>query len=337
MKIEALAFGPGITKSESGPRGGRALSRLRLAARPPALSGTGLRLRLPVGARTGSRGGAGIAANNLWAFDHICLYNLDAAGGAARPAVVRETGMSRSSIVDRECHPSRKPAKTAAGKPPGSGSRTRSHPKRPHTLDYVERILDRFSGNPWRPPLRRRSRDRLRSAWAGIDGQPVMLIGEQKGRDTKAESCTGISACRNPKAIAKLCGRCNWRPSSAGRSLLLLDTPGAYPGIDAEERGQAEAIARNLREMARLPVPVISVCIGEGGSGGAFALGVANHVFMLENAFYSVISPESCAAIICRDSAQSRAGRRRAEDDRARSGEARPDRWHDPRTGGRRA
>jgi acetyl-CoA carboxylase carboxyl transferase subunit alpha len=83
--------------------------------------------------------------------------------------------------------------------------------------------------------------------------------------------------------------------------VTLLDTPGAYPGIDAEERGQAEAIARNLREMARLPVPVICVCIGEGGSGGALALGVGNRVFMLENAVYSVISPESCAAIIYRD------------------------------------
>jgi acetyl-CoA carboxylase carboxyl transferase subunit alpha len=84
--------------------------------------------------------------------------------------------------------------------------------------------------------------------------------------------------------------------------VTLLDTPGAYPGIDAEERGQAEAIARNLREMARLAVPVITICIGEGGSGGALALGVGNQVMMLENAIYSVISPESCAAIIWRDS-----------------------------------
>src|SRR5207245_426652 len=90
-----------------------------------------------------------------------------------------------------------------------------------------------------------------------------------------------------------------------GRPIVtLLDTPGAYPGIDAEERGQAEAIARNLREMSRLAVPVVVVCIGEGGSGGALALGVGNHVMMLENAVYSVISPESCAAIIYRDSAK---------------------------------
>jgi len=90
-----------------------------------------------------------------------------------------------------------------------------------------------------------------------------------------------------------------------GRPVItFLDTPGAYPGIDAEERGQAEAIARNLREMARLGVPVISICIGEGGSGGALALGVGNQVFMMENSVYSVISPESCAAIIWRDSAK---------------------------------
>src|SRR5207248_6869375 len=88
-----------------------------------------------------------------------------------------------------------------------------------------------------------------------------------------------------------------------GRPIVtLLDTPGAYPGVDSEERGQAEAIARNLREMARLPVPVVVVCIGEGGSGGALALGVGNTVLMMENAVYSVISPESCAAIIYRDS-----------------------------------
>ncbi len=90
-----------------------------------------------------------------------------------------------------------------------------------------------------------------------------------------------------------------------GRPIVtLMDTPGAYPGIDAEERGQAEAIARNLREMSRLTVPVVAFCIGEGGSGGALALGVGNHVFMLENAVYSVISPESCAAIIYRDSSK---------------------------------
>ena len=122
-----------------------------------------------------------------------------------------------------------------------------------------------------------------------------------------------------------------------GRPVItFLDTPGAYPGIDAEERGQAEAIARNLREMARLAVPVLVVCIGEGGSGGALALGVGNVVLMLENAVYSVISPESCAAIIYRDSGQGRTGRRRLAAHRARSAGARPDRRYRSRAARRR-
>jgi acetyl-CoA carboxylase carboxyl transferase subunit alpha len=104
--------------------------------------------------------------------------------------------------------------------------------------------------------------------------------------------------------------------------VTFLDTPGAYPGIDAEERGQAEAIARNLREMSRLTSPVICVCIGEGGSGGALALGVGNRVYLLENAVYSVISPESCAAIIYRERRTGRGRRRRFEAYRARLAEA---------------
>ena len=172
------------------------------------------------------------------------------------------------------------------------------HPKRPHTLDYVQRLLTDFQ------EIRG---DRVFGDDAAIvcgpgklDGIPVMLIGEQKGRDTKQKLLRNFGmpkpegyrkALRAMQMAAKFC-----RPIIA-----FLDTPGAYPGIDAEERGQAEAIARNLREMARLTVPVISVCIGEGGSGGALALGVGNHVLMLENAVYSVISPESCAAIVWLD------------------------------------
>jgi len=138
---------------------------------------------------------------------------------------------------------------------------------------------------------------------AKLDGHPVMFVGEQKGRDTKQKLLRNFGmpkpeGYRKALRVMQMAGR-------FGRPIIaFLDTPGAYPGIDAEERGQAEAIARNLREMARLPVPVVSVCIGEGGSGGALALGVANHVLMLENAVYSVISPESCAAIIYRDAAK---------------------------------
>jgi acetyl-CoA carboxylase carboxyl transferase subunit alpha len=173
------------------------------------------------------------------------------------------------------------------------------HPKRPHSLDYIQRILtdfqeihgDRAFGDD----------PAIVTGMARFDGRPVMVVAEQKGRDTKQRFYRNFGMPK-PEGYRKAL-RAMQMAAKFGRPILtLLDTPGAYPGIDAEERGQAEAIARNLREMARLPVPVIVVCIGEGGSGGALALGVGNTVLMLENAVYSVISPESCAAIIYRDS-----------------------------------
>jgi acetyl-CoA carboxylase carboxyl transferase subunit alpha len=173
------------------------------------------------------------------------------------------------------------------------------HPKRPHTLDYVQRILtdfqeihgDRLFGDD----------PAMVCGMARLDGRPVLLIGEQKGRDTKQKLYRNFGMPK-PEGYRKSL-RAMQIAAKFGRPIItFLDTPGAYPGIDAEERGQAEAIARNLREMSRLPVPVIAVCIGEGGSGGALALGVANQVFMLENSVYSVITPESCASIIYRDS-----------------------------------
>jgi len=173
------------------------------------------------------------------------------------------------------------------------------HPKRPHTLDYVQRILtdfqeihgDRLFGDD----------PAMVCGMARLDGQPILLIGEQKGRDTKQKLYRNFGMPK-PEGYRKAL-RAMQLAAKFGRPIVtFLDTPGAYPGIDAEERGQAEAIARNLREMARLPVPVVAICIGEGGSGGALALGVANQVFMLENAVYSVITPESCASIIYRDS-----------------------------------
>ena len=173
------------------------------------------------------------------------------------------------------------------------------HAKRPHSLDYIERLFtdfqeihgDRNFGDD----------AAIVAGLAQFDGRPVMVVAEQKGRDTKQKLYRNFGmpkpeGYRKALRIMQLAGK-------FGRPIVtFLDTPGAYPGIDAEERGQAEAIARNLREMARLPVPVLVVCIGEGGSGGALALGVGNIVLMLENAVYSVISPESCAAIIYRDS-----------------------------------
>jgi acetyl-CoA carboxylase carboxyl transferase subunit alpha len=173
------------------------------------------------------------------------------------------------------------------------------HPKRPHSLDYIERIFTDF---------REIHGDRLFGDDPAIvcgsgflNGRPVMVVAEQKGRDTKQKLYRNFGMPK-PEGYRKAL-RVMQMASKFGRPIVtLLDTPGAYPGIDAEERGQAEAIARNLREMARLKVPVIVVVIGEGGSGGALALGVGNRVLMLENAIYSVISPESCAAIIWRDS-----------------------------------
>jgi acetyl-CoA carboxylase carboxyl transferase subunit alpha len=173
------------------------------------------------------------------------------------------------------------------------------HPKRPHSLDYIERLFtdfheihgDRgFGDDP-----------AIVTGFGEFETRPVMVIGEQKGRDTKQKLYRNFGMPK-PEGYRKAL-RAMQMAAKFGRPIItMLDTPGAYPGIDAEERGQAEAIARNLREMARLPVPVIVVCIGEGGSGGALALGVGNIVLMLENSVYSVISPESCAAIIYRDS-----------------------------------
>jgi acetyl-CoA carboxylase carboxyl transferase subunit alpha len=173
------------------------------------------------------------------------------------------------------------------------------HPKRPHSLDYIERLLtdfqeihgDRSYGDD----------AAIVSGMGRFEGRPVMIVAEQKGRDTKQKLFRNFGMPK-PEGYRKAL-RAMQIAAKFGRPIVtFLDTPGAYPGIDAEERGQAEAIARNLREMARLAVPVIVVCIGEGGSGGALALGVGNTVLMLENAVYSVISPESCAAIIYRDS-----------------------------------
>jgi acetyl-CoA carboxylase carboxyl transferase subunit alpha len=173
------------------------------------------------------------------------------------------------------------------------------HPKRPHSLDYIERLIvdfeeihgDRLFGD-----------DAAIVAGMGwFEGRSIMVVAEQKGRDTKQKVFRNFGMPK-PEGYRKALRIMQLAAKFAIPVVTFLDTPGAYPGIDAEERGQAEAIARNLREMARLPIPVIAVCIGEGGSGGALALGVGNTVLMLENAVYSVISPESCAAIIYRDS-----------------------------------
>src|SRR5579864_6129941 len=173
------------------------------------------------------------------------------------------------------------------------------HPKRPHTLDYINRIFtgfselygDRFFADD----------PAVVGGMASFEGRPVMAIGQQKGRDTKQKLHRNFGMPK-PEGYRKAMRLMRIADKFRRPIVTFLDTPGAYPCIDAEEHGQAEAIAVNLREMSRLGVPVITIVIGEGGSGGALGLGIANRVYMLENAYYSVISPESCAAIIYRDS-----------------------------------
>ena len=175
------------------------------------------------------------------------------------------------------------------------------HPKRPYTLDYLERICERFDelhGD------RRFGDDAAIVAGMGwIEGNPVMIIGQQKGRDTKQKILRNFGMPK-PEGYRKALRLMKTAEKFQRPILCLIDTPGAYPGVDAEERGQAEAIARNLLEMAKLEVPVVAVVIGEGGSGGALALGVADRVLMMENAIYSVISPEGCASILWKDASQ---------------------------------
>jgi len=172
------------------------------------------------------------------------------------------------------------------------------HPRRPYTLDYVEMIFAdwvELHGD-------RQFKDdaSIVCGWARLNGESVMVIGHQKGRDMK-ENLRRNFGMPHPEGYRKAL-RFMQLAEKFGRPVItLIDTPGAYPGIGAEERGQAEAIARNLREMAALKVPTVAVVIGEGGSGGALAVGVADRVLMLENSVYSVISPEGCAAILWKD------------------------------------
>src|SRR5512143_3603720 len=171
------------------------------------------------------------------------------------------------------------------------------HPDRPYTLDYIAMMTTDFielHGD-------RQFRDdkAIVGGFAMLGDVPVMLIGQQKGRDTKSNLYRNFGM-PNPEGYRKAL-RLMKLAAKFGRPVItLLDTPGAYPGLEAEERGQAEAIARNLFEMSRLRVPVIVVIIGEGASGGALGIGVGDRILMLENAWYSVISPESCSSILWR-------------------------------------
>ena len=175
------------------------------------------------------------------------------------------------------------------------------HPRRPYTLDYLSSIFTDFielHGD-------RLFRDdpAIVGGWARLAGQSVMVIGHQKGRDTK-ENLKRNFGMPHPEGYRKALRLMHLAARFEAPIVTLIDTPVAYPGLGAEERGQSEALARNILEMSVLPTPIISVVIGEGGSGGALALGVSDRILMFENSVYSVISPEGCAAILWKDATQ---------------------------------
>ena len=175
------------------------------------------------------------------------------------------------------------------------------HPRRPYTLDYLSTIFTDFvelHGD-------RLFRDdpAIVGGWARLAGTSVMVIGHQKGRDAK-ENLKRNFAMAHPEGYRKALRLMKLAAKFGAPVITLIDTMGAYPGLGAEERGQSEALARNILEMAALPTPIVAVVIGEGGSGGALALGTADRVLMFENSVYSVITPEGCAAILWKDAGQ---------------------------------
>ena len=175
------------------------------------------------------------------------------------------------------------------------------HPKRPYTLDYIHRLMEEFvelHGD------RLFADDKaLVAGLAKFEGKPVVVVGHQKGRDTK-ENLRRNFGMAHPEGYRKALRLFRLAAKFHRPVIVFIDTPGAYPGIGAEERGQAEAIATNLKIMSHLPIPIIIAIIGEGASGGALGIGIGDRILMLENAWYSVISPEGCAAILWRDRAK---------------------------------
>jgi acetyl-CoA carboxylase carboxyl transferase subunit alpha len=175
------------------------------------------------------------------------------------------------------------------------------HPQRPYTLDFVRLLCTEFQ--ELHGDRRHADDPAIVAGTALYQDEPVVVIGHQKGRNAKDRVHRNFGMPR-PEGYRKALRVMELAAKFDRPILCFIDTPGAYPGIDAEERGQAEAIARNILEMSRLPVPVVATVTGEGGSGGALAIGVADRVLMLEHAVYSVISPEGCAAILWRDAAR---------------------------------
>ncbi len=171
------------------------------------------------------------------------------------------------------------------------------HPDRPYTLDYIERMCDQFIELHGDRTVR--DDPAMVGGFAEIEGQTVMIIGQQKGRNTKQRQQRNFGM-PNPEGYRKALRLMKLAEKFNRPIVTLIDTPGAFPGLEAEERGQGEAIARNLKEMFMLKVPVICIVIGEGASGGALGIAIGDRVLMLENTWYSVISPENCSTILWR-------------------------------------
>jgi len=186
---------------------------------------------------------------------------------------------------------------------PWQVSQLSRHPQRPYTLDYVKVICDEFQELAGDRAFA--DDNAIVGGLARIDGRPVMVIGHEKGRDTKSKLKRNFGMPK-PEGYRKALRLMKLAERFGLPIFTFIDTMGAWPGIDAEERGQSEAIARNLLEMAELTVPIICTVIGEGGSGGALAIGVGDRTIMLEYSTYSVISPEGCASILWRDSAKAK-------------------------------
>ena len=220
------------------------------------------------------------------------IRDLEAASAGSKPsAVLVKTRRALVSTIDS----------VFSSLTPYQRCQVARHQDRPYTLDYVAAVFSEFT--ELHGDRRFADDPAVVSGFAVFDGDPVAVIGHQKGRDTAAKLYRNFGmprpeGYRKALRVMEMAGRYR-RPV-----ISFIDTPGAYPGIDAEERGQAEAIAFNLMAMARLPIPIIVVVTGEGGSGGALGLGVGDRVLMLEHAIYSVISPEGCAAILWKDQAR---------------------------------
>ena len=219
---------------------------------------------------------------------------------------LRRTATQRSLDVGREIAPLEEKladlrAEIYRSLTPFQRVQVARHPRRPFALDYINTLLTDFV--ELHGDRLYRDDPAIVAGTARLEDRPIVVIGQQKGRDTK-ENLRRNFGMPHPEGYRKALRLMKLGERFHLPVVTLIDTPGAYPGLGAEERGQAEAIARNLEEMASLRTPLIAVVIGEGGSGGALALGVADRVLMFENSVYSVISPEGCAAILWKDASQ---------------------------------